>query len=188
VVREAVKKEMLTPNQIRRTELRLAEYELRQRGITVTKTASNAASCPEWMQAGFALYRKFEKTGFKKYPDKDSAFQFLETNAHACFCVLAGEAALAKPSLESRLQRHLILYECGLHIKDPMDFFEEITRYKISKGIWPVEMLYQPGQLDAMVAAYTAWLAAEKPTRIIKVGDIHEGQIILPGTELKDKY
>lgn len=188
VVREAVKKEMLTPTQIRRTELRLAEYELRQRGITVAKTASNADSCPEWMQNGFALYRKLEKMGFKNYPEKESLFQILETNSHACFCALSGQSALAKPSLESRLQRHLILYECGVRVKDPMDFFEEITRYKISKGIWPVELLYLPEQLDALAAAYTAWLAVEKQGKTIRVGDVHEGQIILPVAELKEKY
>ena len=43
-----------------------------------------------------------------------------------------------------------------------MDFFEEITRYKIAKGIWPMDLLYLPEQLDALVAAYTAWMAVHK--------------------------
>jgi len=95
---------------------------------------------------------------------------------------------LARLSLEGRLQRQIILYERGLRIKDPMDFFEEITRYKIAKGIWPMELLYLPEQLDALVAAYTAWLAIEKQGNTTSVGDVQEGQIVLPVTELKDKY
>ena len=179
---------MLTPYQIRRTELRLAEHELRERGIAVTKTAASVALCPAWMQVGFELYRKLGKMGFQKYPEKDLTYQILETNSHACYCVMAGHVPLARLSLEGRLQRQIILYEHGLRIKDPMDFFEEITRYKLAKGIWPMELLYLPDQLDALVAAYTAWLAVERQEKITSIGDAQEGQIVLPVTELKDRY
>jgi predicted RNase H-like nuclease len=80
------------------------------------------------------------------------------------------------------------LYERGLGIKDPMDFFEEITRYKLIKGIWPTELLYAPEQLDALAAAYTAWLAVNKPEHISMIGDLKEGRIVLPEKELKEKY
>ena len=143
---------MLTPHQVRGAELRMAEFQLRERGITVTGTAANAALCPAWIQVGFELYRKLEKAGFKKYPEKDSPYQILETHPHACYCVMAGQVPLAKPSLEGRLQRQLILHERGLYVKDPMDFFEEITRYKLIKGVWPMELLYLPEQLDALAA------------------------------------
>ena len=188
LVRDMVKRKMLTPYQIRRSELRLAEYELRERGIAVAKTPASAELCPVWMHAGFELYRKLGKMGFQKYPEKDSAYQILETNPHACYCVMAGHVPLARLSLEGRLQRQIILYEHGLRIKDPMDFFEEITRYKLAKGIWPMELLYLPDQLDALAAAYTAWLVVEKQEKTTGVGDIQEGQIVLPGTELKDRY
>jgi hypothetical protein len=188
LVREMMKKKTLTPTQIHRSELRLAEHELRERGIAVTKTAASAVLCPEWMQVGFKLYRKVQKMGFQKFPEKDLAHQILETNSHACYCVLAGYTPLARLSLEGRLQRQIILYELGLRIKDPMDFFEEVTRYKIAKGIWPMELLYLPEQLDALVAAYTAWLAIEKHGKTTSVGDVQEGQIVLPVTELKDRH
>jgi predicted RNase H-like nuclease len=48
--------------------------------------------------------------------------------------------------------------------------------------------LYLPDQLDALVAAYTAWLAVERQEKITNIGDFQEGQIVLPVTELKDKY
>jgi hypothetical protein len=183
-----VKKKMLTPYQIRRTELRLAEHELRERGIAVTKTPASVGSCPAWMQVGFELYRKLEKMGFQKYPGKDSAYQILETNPHACYCVMAGQVPLARLSLEGRIQRQIILYEQGLRIKDPMDFFEEITRYKLSKGIWPMELLYEPDQLDSLAAAYTAWLTQHKKESISMIGDTKEGMMVLPEKELKEKY
>ena len=188
LVREKLKREMLTPHQVRGAELRMAEYELRQRGIAVTGTAASVALCPAWIQVGFELYRKLEKMGFQKYPAKDSAYQILETHPHACYCVMVGSIPLSKPSLEGRLQRQLILYEHGLHVKDPMDFFEEITRYKLTKGIWPMELLYLPEQLDAMVAAYTAWLAVKKPEKTTFIGDENEGMLVLPENDLKERY
>ena len=188
LVREMTKKKMLTPNQIRRVELRLAEYELRERGITVTKTPATVELCPAWMQAGFELYRKLGKMGFQKHPEIDSTNQILETNPHACYCVMAGQVPLARLSLEGRLQRQIILYEQGLRIKDPMDFFEEITRYKLAKGIWPLDLLYLPDQLDSLAAAFTAWMTLHKKENISMLGDPKEGMVVLPGKELKGKY
>jgi hypothetical protein len=188
LVREMTKSKMLTPYQIRRTDLRLAEHELRERGIAVTKTPASAELCPAWMQTVFDLYRKLGKMGFQKYPDKDSTYQVLETNSHACHCLMAGQIPLARLSLEGRLQRQIVLYEQGLRIKDPMDFFEEITRYKISKGILPMELLYLPDQLDALAAAYTAWLAVKKEEDVFMIGDSKEGIMVLPEKELKEKY
>ncbi len=188
LIREKLKKEMLTPHKIRGAEFRLAEYELRLRGIAVTGTAASVALCSAWIQLGFTLYRKLEKMGFQRYPERDAAYQFLETHPHACYCVMTEQIPLAKPSLEGRLQRQLILYENGLRIKDPMNFFEEITRHKMTKGIWPMDLLYLPEQLDALVAAYTAWAVVHKADHISMVGDAKEGMIVLPEKELKEKY
>ena len=188
LVREITNRKMLTSYQLRRTDLRLAEHELRERGISVMKTPASVELCPQWMQAGFTLYRKLGKMGFQKYPERDSKLQVLETNSHASYCVMAGQIPLARLSLEGRLQRQTLLYENGLRIKDPMDFFEEITRYRLLKGVLPMELAYLPEQLDALVAAYVVWLAVEKQERTTAVGDIREGQIILPIAELKNRY
>ncbi len=188
LVRAKMRKEMLTPRKIRSAEYRMAEFILREHGITVSGTPASVAVCPAWMQVGFSIYRKLEKMGFKKFPEQNSPHQILETHPHAGYCVLLGDAPLPKPTLEGRLQRQLLLYERGVHIKDPMEFFEEITRHKIMKGLWPVELLYLPEQLDALVAAYTAWLAVNKPEHISSVGNDKEGMIFLPEKELKEKY
>lgn len=173
---------------IRGAQMRLAEYELRQRGITVSGTPSTLAACPSWMQTGFNLYRKLEKMGFSKYSESGAQFQVLETHPHACYCVLTETIPQPKPSLEGRLQRQLALYENDVRVRDPMDFFEEITRHKMIKGVWPIEVLYPPEQLDALVAAYIAWCVWKKPEKTSSLGDAKEGRIFLPVSELKEKY
>ena len=140
------------------------------------------------MQMGFELYHELENAGFGNDAGKKNPYQFLETNPHASFCVMIGSVPLSKTSLEGRLQRQLLLYEHGVRIKDPMDFFEEITRYKLAKGIWPMELLYLPEQLDALVAAYTAWMALTKPDGVLMIGDEEEGEIVLPVSALEEKY
>jgi hypothetical protein len=188
LVRAKLKQEAPAPHQIRGAEFRLAEYELREHGIVVSGTPARAELCPAWMQSGFELHRKLEKIGFQKYPQKDAPHQVLETHPHACFCVLTGQLPLSKPTLEGRLQRQLILFERGMHIKDPMDFFEEITRYKMMKGIFPTELIYPAEMLDALVAAYTARLTVNQPDDVSLIGDPQEGQIVLPVSEIKSKY
>jgi len=177
----AKKKELFKAPKSRSSSFRAAELELRSRGIAVSGTPSAITSCAAWVQAGFSLYRKLEKNGFKKYPAEDHPRQVLETHPNAAFYVMSGGVPQPKPTLEGKIQRQLMLYEAGVRIKDPMDFFEEITRHKMLKGIWHFDMLYPPEQLDAMVAAYTAWLAFHKPEKISTVGDPREGLIVLPG-------
>lgn len=171
-----------------RVELRLAELQLRQRGILVSKTPARLELCPPWMQAGFALHRTLQDAGFKPHPAPEAPRQLIEVNPHAGFCALAGQVPLAHASLEGRLQRQLLLYDRGLRIPDPMDFFEEITRYKLIKGILPHHLLFQPRQLDALLAAYTAWLSCTSQGGTCMVGDALEGQLTLPVPLLKDKY
>jgi hypothetical protein len=99
-----------------------------------------------------------------------------------------GQNPLPRSTLEGRLQRQLALYEQGLGIRDPMDFYEEITRHKLLKGLLPLEQVYSAEELDAIAAAYTAYTAAHRPEKILKIGDPGEGQIFLPVAELKEKY
>lgn len=182
------KKDLFKSVKPRAAGFRLAELLLREHGIAVSGTPGTVSACAAWVQAGFTLYRKLEKMGFNKFPTENEAYQFMETHPHAAFCVMAEDSPLPKSSLEGKIQRQLLLYEAGVRIKDPMDFFEEITRHKMLKGSWPLDLLYQPEQLDALVAAYTAWLAFHKPEKISTLGDTREGQIILPASTLKEKY
>jgi predicted nuclease with RNAse H fold len=173
---------------VRGADIRMAEYELRERGIAVAGTPAREEFCPAWMQVGFRLYRRLSGIGFKPYGTDGAGCQVLETHPFACYCVLAENIPFPKPTLEGRLQRQLILNDKGLRIKDAMDFFEEITRFKLMRGILPKDVLYSPEQLDVLVAAYTAWLAANRPGDVTRIGDKEEGQIVLPAQELKKKY
>ena len=188
LVRKMMEKQSLTPSHLRGVDLRLAEYELRERGISVSPTASRPETCAAWMQTGFDFYRKLEGTGFKPFPTENASHLWLETHPHAAFCALLGQLLLPKPTLEGRLQRQLALYEQDIGIKDPMEFFEEITRHRLLKGVLPKELIYSAEELDALVAAFTAYLTASQPGEVIWVGNQQEGQIVLPVSMLKETY
>ncbi len=172
----------------RRSEMRMAEYELRQRGIKVAATASSPDLCPSWMRSGFMLYEKLVSLGFVPYPAEDATHQLLETHPQAAFIALTEGSLLSASTLEGRLQRQSVLYGEGLDIRDGMDFFEEVTRHRLRQGILPFEYVYDSFQLDALLAAYTAWLAATKPKETSVLGDWAEGQVYLPVAKLKSKY
>lgn len=172
----------------RGVDIRLAEFELRKRGIAVAGTPTHEEYCPAWMQVGFSLYQKLSERGFKPFSQDNAQRRMMETHPFACFCVLAESTPFPKPTLEGRLQRQSILFDKGLRITDAMKFFEEITRFKLIKGILPFDVLHTPEQLDMMVAAYTAWLGAKRPENVTSVGDKTEGQISLPVSELQEKY
>jgi hypothetical protein len=198
---------------------RLAEYLLRQHGISCPKTASREQDCPGWMRMGFALYARLDSFGYCPYPAQmaqpqpapaqpDSVqlkpaqsqlelglnvtqaapLQWLEVYPHACFCALLGITPFPKYTLEGRIQRQLALHEQDMHIPDPMRLFEEITRYRLLQGQLLLQDLYSPGELDALVAAYTAWKAASQPGEVTLLGDPQEGQVVLPVKELKRRY
>jgi hypothetical protein len=42
-------------------------------------------------------------------------------------------------------------------------------------------MIYHAEQLDALAAAYVAWLSVHDPTSLTWLGEASEGQIALPG-------
>lgn len=188
LVRKKLERQAPGPGHSRGLEMRLAEYLLRERGINVSPTPSRRELCPAWMQMGFALYQQLGKMGYKPYPSASAPRQWLETHPHAAFCALLGRRLLPKPTLEGRLQRQLALHAAGLGIKDPMDFFEEITRHKILGGNLPMEFIYLPEELDALAAAYVAFLAAMQPEDVVTVGDRREGQFALPSSEMKENY
>jgi len=188
LVREQMVKLGQNPGYLRGADMRVAEYELRQRGILISTTPGRDVMCPAWIQLGFTLYRKLDEMGYKPYPAGEASPQFFETHPHAVFCALLEQNPLPKPTLEGRLQRQLVLYERGLGIKDPMDFFEEITRFRLLQGVLPMDLIYPSEQLDALSAAFTAYIAGTRPGDVSFTGSAREGQIALPVRELKDQY
>jgi predicted RNase H-like nuclease len=173
---------------MRGADMRMAEYLLRARSIVISPTPAQKENCPEWMQLSFNLYDRLDQAGFKPFPSDKAPLQWLETHPHAAFCALLGQQPLSKPTLEGRIQRQLVLHEANVGIRNPMEFFEEITRHRLIKGIFPIDLIYAPEQLDALVAAYTAFLAAREPEKISFIGTMDEGRIVLPVSDLKVNY
>ncbi len=188
LVRKQMENQSLSPGRLRGVDMRVAERDLRECGISVSPTSSRPETCAAWMQTGFDFHGKLEEMGFNPFPADNTPLQWLETHPHAAYCTLLGKLPLPKPTLEGRLQRQLVLYEQSMGIKDPMEFFEEITRHRLLKGVLPIEFIYTPEELDALVAAFTAYTAATQPAKVTWVGNQQEGQIVLPVPELKEFY
>ena len=167
---------------------RVAEYLLFQHNIRIPRTPGKVTDCPGWMKVGFKLYRNLEEMGFTDYRKKKEGQTMVEVYPHAAYTVLLGRIPFLKKTLEGRLQRQLLLHSLSVAVPDPMDFFEEITRYKILQGELPLEGLQSLEELEALMAAYLAWKAVSMPKEIGLVGDPREGQIVLPKKVLKPKY
>lgn len=117
------------------------------------------------------LREKAVQVGFKPFFQTSHPKRWLETNAQECFRALSGHKLLPHRALDGRLQRSAILYEQGLQLTDPVDMFEEITRYKLIQGILPLENLPSSRELDALAAAYLAWMSVNRPARIVPTGE-----------------
>lgn len=168
---------------------RVAEYELHTRGISIPRTPDQEEVCSRWMQMGFNLFRGIKKAGFTPFAiGETEACQVLEVYPHAAYAALLERIPFPKHTLEGRIQRQLVLYLNQLKVSNPMYIFEEITRHRLLQGILPLDGLYAPDELDAWVAAYTAWLAGTKPENVCLVGHTEEGQIVLPVAHLKAHY
>jgi len=167
---------------------RLADYLLRQHNLFAPPIYDQEELCPKWMRQCFVLFRRLQEIGYQLYPNDGAERQCLEVYPHAAFSVLLGLLPFQKHTLEGRLQRQLVLHAQKMELPDPMDFFEEITRHRLLKGMLPLDQLYAPEELDALAAAYTAWLAAAAPEQVTLVGDAQEGQVVLPVAALIPNY
>ena len=181
IKREQISRKLNTKSHLGRwVNLRLVEYELLDRGIHVPRTPAVRKKSPRWMQLGFTLFDELRKLGYSSHPHPDSAKQFFECQGEAAFWRLLGHAPLKSATLEGCLQRQVVLNLAGIQIQDGMRFFEEITRFRLLTNKLPVEDIFNAAELNALVAAFTAYLCAENPSQIIRIGDETEGQVYLP--------
>lgn len=160
--------------------VRLCEYQLQQEGFKIESTPDSSKACPRWVRRGFQLFERLAEFGYAPYPNPEGPRHSLETQAEAIFWRwLKGKNPLPC-SLEGRIQRQLILYDQQLPVPDAMDFFLEITRYKLMQGDLPDGDIHSFEELNALAAAHLAWQAAYQPDQIELIGDPGEGQIALP--------
>jgi len=146
--------------------------------VTVCVAANSKSRSAKSVNTSSMFYEQLEKMSFRPYPAQNERRQWFRADADESFRALLQRKLLARRTLEGRIQRALVLYDQGLQISDPMEFFEEITRYKLMQGILPFENLYSSKELDALVGAYVAWMTANKPGQFIM-----QGEFILPTQE-----
>lgn len=157
---------------------KVSEYELSRRGINPFSTPGSMdeiTGWKEWMNTGFNLYSKLENLGYmeisiNKYNDNIKGF--IEVFPHACFTVLLDYIPSKKDT------------EAGL--KERIDILEKVGLKDIDKILQGSGKHEKTDKLDALVAAYTAYLTYRG--NVAYVGDIREGHIVLPTNNLKDSY
>lgn len=169
---------------------KVCEYELRRRNIRLYRTPRKESEAARWVRVGFALFRRLQESGFSLFVAGEGGDErlLIEVHPHASYAVKLGRRPFLKQTLEGRLQRQLILYLEGLDITDPMLSLEEITRHHLLQSQLPLRDLYDHDQLDALIAAYTAFVVGEHPEQVTQVGDVEEGLITLPTNELLEFY
>ena len=141
---------------------------------------SKSANSPRMQQAHEETRKKIVQSGIKPYRSDNAPKQWVETNPTECFRALSGHTPQSRGTLGGLIQRALILYDEGLQIKDPMEFFEEITRHHLLAGIMPMELLYSAPELDALASAYLAWLLVNKPVQVDLTNGKGDGMIVIP--------
>lgn len=181
LAREEVRRTLSAPPPKNKwNQLRLVEYELMQVGISIPETPASPDRGLPAVRRGFSLVARLEELGYQPFPDESAPRQWIETNADAAFWSLLGVAPLAAGTLEGRIQRQLVLSDEQLRVPDAMEFFDEITRFKILASRLPVQNIFSQPEINAWMAAHLAWLAANEPERTQRFGDPEEGVVFLP--------
>ncbi len=159
---------------------RVCERLLAAEGFTLTPTPDKAADCTSWARRSFDLYQQLTEFDYGDYPGSEGPRYSLETHPEIIFWRLLKGKLPLPASLEGRLQRQLILYSLQMPVPDAMDFFLEVTRFKLIQGEVPDEKIFSIEELNALAAAYIAWQAGNQSEDIDLIGDPEEGQIVLP--------
>jgi hypothetical protein len=166
-----------------------AEEEIRRRGILFRRSPAAEKDASASARAGFQLARELNQRGFLEGASAGKAKRFLmETRPAACAAVLLGWLPFGRTTLEGRIQRQLLLFRERVVLPDPMVSLEEITAHHLLSGRLSLHGIRKPGELDALLAAFTAWRAARAPEAVTWLGRDSDGRICLPVKELKEKY
>lgn len=128
------------------------------------------------MNTGFDLYKELQKLGYSIINSSNISSKFnkgiIEVFPHACFTTLLGFIPIKKDTEQGLVQRINLLNEIG---------FDNINGLLSN-----CNKHNKTDKLDALIAAYTAYLTYKG--EVTFVGDIKEGQIVLPTKQLLDSY
>ena len=168
-----------TAEKVKSGEMRVAGREVKSKQLTFQSSPvdlQKTSSCAKNIHLLYSQLVQIPRTD-------DEKARVIKINAVACFKLLMGGQLLPGAGYEGRIQRQLALIYQGIRLKDPMAFYEEITRRRLLQGDLPDHMLYRPAQLNALVAACMARLARQDPQRVAYIGDEADGWIAIPRTD-----
>jgi hypothetical protein len=165
------------------------EAEIRRRGISIRRSPTKEEAAPAAMRPVFQLARELSKRGFVEgAPARESPRFLLSTRPAACAAVLLGRLPFGRATLEGRIQRQLLLIREKVALPDPMDSLEEMTAHHLLSGRLSLRGILKREELDALLAAFTAWRAVCLPETVTWLGRDSDGWICLPAQQLLDKY
>jgi hypothetical protein len=177
------------PLAARRGQVRPADAELKRRGMPARRTPVLESAAPSGMRLGFEMARELAARGFAEGNTTHASPRvLLEVPPAACASVLLGRLPFRKNTLEGRIQRQLMLLRERVVLPDPMDALEELTAHHILSGRLSLDGILGAGELDALLAAFTAWRADTAPDSVTWLGSDADGWICLPVEKLKEKY
>jgi predicted nuclease with RNAse H fold len=146
---------------------REVEKALRRLGIksfpTPNEETGPANTFFDWMQEGFRLFEAAAGAGYPRYQSGDPRHTAIEVFPHATAAVLA--KGLLPSGAHKATWRRSVLESQGVH---------------------GATTLRSIDQIDAALAALTGLRALQGA--FVTVGDPDEGVIVLPVTELEDRY
>jgi hypothetical protein len=168
---------------------RASDAGLSRRGIPARRPPLRENDAPAWMRCGFGLARQLAGNGFAEGRAACSEPRvLLEIQPAACASVLLGRLPYGRGTLEGRIQRQLALMRERVALPDPMDALEELTAHHVLSGRMELKGIFEAGELDALLAAFTAWRAFAHPESVAWLGDDADGWLCLPAKELLEKY
>jgi predicted nuclease with RNAse H fold len=145
---------------------REVEKALRRLGINAFPTPNRdtgpANTFFDWMQEGFKLFESAAEAGYRRYRSGNPRHTAIEVFPHATAAVLA--KGLLPTGTHKAAWRRSILEGQGV----------------------AAATLHSVDQIDAALAALTGLRALQGI--FVAVGDTEEGVIVLPVTELRDRY
>jgi len=167
--------ESFLPTPVFTAGLRSGEAEMKRRKVRFSPTSMDADKSSARVRNGLRLYRQLDN--LIEFTEKGKV---IEVCSSAVYSQLIDGRLLAATSYEGRIQRQLALIQEGFRLRDPMGFYEEVTRRKLLTGNLEDIMLYSPLQLDCLAAACMARMADLEPLRVEYIGDDADGWIAIP--------
>jgi len=165
--------------------IREIEYAISSISVEIYHTPDTANRNDPMIYYGVYLATLLTEMGYALLDHSSSPRQFFETPASTAFWSLHEPLLMPEESFMGRVQRQLIAYDLDLPVADAMDFFEELTRFRVKNGNVPLGMILPIHELNAWITAYTAWVSWKQPDQLAALGDETEGKIYLPALPKK---